>query len=58
MARINKAQLTKIEIIQVETRMFLEKGCSATSIKAISNELEMSTGNLTFHFPTKEPLPV
>lgn len=35
-------------------RMFLEKGFTSTSAKAISNELNISTGNLTFYFPTKE----
>ena len=56
MAHINKTMLTKLEIIRVATRKFLEQGYSNTSIKAICNELEMSTGNLTFHFPTKEHL--
>lgn len=56
MARIDKAKLTKLEIIQVATRKFLEQGYSGTSIKAIADELRMSTGNLTFYFPTKEHL--
>ncbi|MBP3923154.1 MAG: TetR/AcrR family transcriptional regulator [Ruminiclostridium sp.] len=56
MARISKSDLTKLEIIRVATRMFLEKGYSKTTIKAISDELGMSTGNLTFYFPTKEYL--
>ena len=54
MARINKAQLTKTEILQVASRLFLEKGYSNTSVRAISDELEMSTGNVTFYYPTKE----
>ncbi len=56
MARIDKSKLTKLEIVRVASKMFLEKGYSNTSIKAVANELEMSTGNLTFHFPTKEHL--
>ncbi len=56
MARIDKSKLTKIEIVRVATKKFLEIGYTKTSIKAISDELEMSTGNLTFHFPTKEHL--
>ena len=56
MARINKSALTRLEIIRVASRMFLERGYSATTIKAISTELEMSTGNLTFYFPSKEHL--
>ncbi len=36
--------------------MFLEKGYTNTSAKAICDELGISTGNLTFHFATKENL--
>ena len=36
--------------------MFLEKGYTETSVKAICDELGISTGNLTFYFPTKEHL--
>ena len=53
MARM-KINTTKMEILQVATRMFLEKGYSSTSIKAICDELQISTGNFTFYFPTKE----
>jgi len=55
MAR-HKANTTKLEIIQVATQMFMERGFTDTSAKAISDELNISTGNLTFHFPTKEHL--
>ena len=47
---------TKLEIIKIALKMFLEKGYSNTSVKSICNELGISTGNLTFHFPTKEHL--
>jgi len=47
---------TRLEIIQVGTRMFLEEGFTATSASKISKELGISLGNLTFHFPTKEHL--
>lgn len=56
MAKIHRAELTKTKIVQVATRKFLENGFSNTSIKAISDELGMSTGNLTFYYPTKEHL--
>lgn len=56
MARINKSTLTKLEIIQVASKMFLEKGYTHTGIKQISDELGMSPGNLTFYFPSKEHL--
>ena len=36
--------------------MFLERGYTDTSIKAISDQLGISTGNLTFYFPAKEHL--
>ncbi len=56
MARINRAELTKLEIIRVAMKKFMEYGYTNTPVKAISNELNMSPGNLTFHFPTKEHL--
>lgn len=56
MAHINKSALTKIEIVRISSKMFLENGYTATSAKAICSELGISTGNLTFHFPTKEHL--
>ena len=51
-----KLNTTKKEIIQIATRLFLEKGFSDTSVKLISDTLGISTGNLTFHYPTKEHL--
>lgn len=42
--------------MQEATKQFLEKGYSATTISAISKALDMSPGNLTFHYPTKEHL--
>jgi len=56
MARIDKGALTRTEIIAEATKQFLEKGYSQTSISAIAKALEMSPGNLTFHYPTKEHL--
>ncbi|MBR6793734.1 MAG: TetR/AcrR family transcriptional regulator [Clostridia bacterium] len=56
MARINRSELTKLEILRVAMKKFLEDGYTNTSVKAICNELDMSPGNLTFHFPTKEHL--
>ncbi len=56
MTRKRKQNTTKLEIIQTATRMFLEKGYTNTSVKAICDELDISTGNLTFYFPTKEHL--
>ncbi len=50
------ANTTKHEIIQTACRLFLEKGYSATPPKLICDELGISTGNLTYYFPTKEHL--
>lgn len=47
---------TKLEIIQVASEMFINNGYSNTSIKAIADELGLSTGHVTFYFPTKEHL--
>ena len=47
---------TRLEIIQLGTKMIIEEGYSKTSALALSQNLGISTGNLTFHFPTKEHL--
>ena len=56
MARINKSALTKLEIIRAACEEFLENGYTDTSAKKLCTKLNMSTGNLTFYFPTKEHL--
>ena len=56
MARISKSALTKLEIVKESSRQFLEKGYTATSVLGISKALDMSPGNLTFYYPTKEHL--
>ncbi len=56
MARIDKGSLTRREIVAEATKQFLEKGYSQTTISSIARALEMSTGNLTFHYHTKEHL--
>ncbi len=53
MAR-RRVNTTKHEIIQLATKLFLEIGYSATTPKRICDELDISTGNLTYYFPTKE----
>lgn len=47
---------TKLEIIRCATQMFLSKGYTNTLAKELSDELGISPGNLTYHFPTKEHL--
>lgn len=56
MARINKSVLTRLEIVQESSKQFLEKGYTHTTVSAIGKALGMSSGNLTFYFPTKEHL--
>ncbi|MBQ4644721.1 MAG: TetR/AcrR family transcriptional regulator [Clostridia bacterium] len=47
---------TKLKIIQTALRLFLENGFSNTSARALCNDLDISLGNLTFYFPSKEHL--
>ena len=51
-----RVNTTKYDIIQTATTLFLEKGYSHTTPKLISDALDISTGNLTYYFPTKEHL--
>lgn len=54
--RKKKPSATKLEIIQVASRLFLEEGYSVTSIRQIGEKVGISSGNVMFHFPTKEHL--
>ena len=45
---------TRYEILQCATKLFLEKGYTDAYVTAIAKSLQISTGNLTFWFPTKE----
>lgn len=45
---------TRYKILLCATKLFLEKGYTNTYVTNITNMLKISTGNLTFHFPTKE----
>ena len=56
MARFSKSEITKLQIVRVASQQFLDNGYSNTSAKAVCRELDMSPGNLTFYFPTKEHL--
>ena len=46
--------MTQLEIIRVASRKFLEEGYGSTTVSAMAKDLDISPGNLTFHFPTKE----
>ena len=57
MAHINKKRsATKLEIIQKAANSFIENGYTKTSLSKLSAELDMSLGNITHYFPTKEHL--
>lgn len=45
---------TRCDIIRVASEYFVEKGYSVTSPNAIAKELNISTGNVTYYFPSKE----
>ena len=50
------SESTKNKILRVSSTMFLEVGYSKTSPQMIAKELKVSTGNLTYYYPTKEHL--
>ena len=56
MIRVNRKELTRSEIIRVASNCFLLDGYTKTTVSAMCKKLNMSPGNLTFHFPTKEHL--
>ena len=47
---------TRSEIVLMGCNMFLEKGYTNASTKAMCEELGISTGNFNFHFPKKDDL--
>lgn len=56
-AHINrKRPNTKLQIVQLAAKLFIEEGYSKTSLTRIAKIMDISTGNITFHFPTKEHL--
>ena len=56
MARVNRRELTKLEIIRYATKKILGTGYSNTQVRGIAKDLNMSPGNLTFHYRTKEDM--
>ncbi len=53
---IKKSGKTKHDILKTAIQLFFEKGYSTVSPNIIAKSLGMSTGNLTYYFPTKEHL--
>lgn len=56
MVRVDRSELTRNEIVRCAANRFLENGYTATTISSMCKSLNMSTGNLTFHYPSKEHL--
>ncbi len=57
MAHINsKRPNTRLQIVQLAARHFIEQGYSKTSAKRLAAELDVSPGNITFYFPSKDHL--
>ncbi len=54
MSKRRKNNVMELKIMQVASRMFLEKGYSNTTISAIGDELNMSKGHIMFYFSSKE----
>ena len=57
MPHINKKRPnTRLQIIQLAARLFIDEGYHNTSFSRISRILDVSPGNITFYFKTKEHL--
>lgn len=57
MAHINRMRPnTKLEIVRLAAHLFIEEGYSKTTFARIARELDLSTGNITFYFPSKDHL--
>ncbi len=54
MIRVDRKELTRSEIVRVALTCFLNDGYTKTTIHSMCKKLNMSPGNMTFHFPTKE----
>ena len=54
MIRVDRAELTRNEIIRVAANRFMNDGYTKTTVASMAKALNMSTGNMTFHFPTKD----
>ncbi len=54
MGRTRKPTPTKTVIIKAASELFFEKGFSKTTSTEVCKKADISTGNLTFYFPTKE----
>lgn len=51
-----KGVLMRLEIVQQTMNLIFENGYTATSPKAVASALDISLGNLTYHFKTKDQI--
>lgn len=51
-----KGVLMRLEIVQQTMNLIFENGYTATSPKAVASALDISQGNLTYHFKTKDQI--
>ena len=57
MPHINKKRTdTKLQIIRLAAKLFIDEGYTNTSFARVAKELDLSTGNITFYFKSKEHL--
>lgn len=56
MARNRKPTPTKTVIIKIASELFFENGFTKTTSTEICKKADISPGNLTFYFPTKESI--
>ena len=47
---------TKLEIVKTATRLIWEKGYTAMSTRTVAAELDISVGNITYYYPSKDDL--
>ena len=45
-----------MQIVKIGAKHFIEEGYTKATMKRISRELDLSPGNITFYFPTKDHL--
>lgn len=56
MARNRKPTPTKTVIVKIASELFFENGFTKTTTTEICKKADISPGNLTFYFPTKESI--
>lgn len=57
MSHINqKRPNTRLQIIQLAAKLFIDEGFSTTSLPKLAKQLDLSSGNITFYFKTKHHL--